>query len=851
MVGGRGAELARLAELLADDTPVVLVGEAGVGKTTVLRAAASAAGRPVFEGGALSTLDWLDYLAFERALQRPLVGADATAVAQDVEAAVGAGVLLLDDLHWAAHTTLDVAARLAGRVAVLAGVRSGEPSTDRAVAQLRSAGYEVVTLPGLTEEQSAQLVAALRPDLSPGGRAQLLARAGGNPLLLRELAATGEPSASLRLAIEARLRKLGPVGQDAFNLLALAGRPVSAAAVGEIGVKKLVDADLAVLVADRSAGGAPMVEARHALLAEIAADRLAADEARALHKRIADEVRDDGEAARHLLLAGQSELAYAAALRAADATTRPAERARHLAVAAACAVGPDADELRLRAARALELVNHWDEMTRTLDLIDPANTDARAAACLLRARGAYTAGDVEGLRAALSAGLELAGGADSDTAGGADSDTAGGADSDTRVRLLIEQTRVPVFVDFDAEAGMAAAERGLQLAAEHGVDLARAHYLHGTAAAIFDRPGAVEGLERAIRLAAEAADTVTELLAATNLISTHEMSGDPAAGRALARRYRDRAAELGLGEWERMMRVTLVGLDFHAGDYSSVLDEAEDLLAETLDARAQGQLLELFCVALVDVGRADEALRRLAAAQSRLADDSRGRMEALWVRLEAAFWTGRPAEALRYADEYTSAHESDVNTLFGCVSRSWARLDLGIDPGEPASPQERPILRAIPLEMAGVRELHRGDGAHAAELLREAARLWAPYHRRGELRCLWGAAEAARRAGSEDAVRLLEAVEARARQHGMAPLLGRVHRSLRAAGERRSAPRVRDAGDALTGRQRELLQLVGAGLTNAQIASRLGISRHTVVTQLSSASAKLGAVSRAQAAALA
>jgi DNA-binding CsgD family transcriptional regulator len=48
-----------------------------------------------------------------------------------------------------------------------------------------------------------------------------------------------------------------------------------------------------------------------------------------------------------------------------------------------------------------------------------------------------------------------------------------------------------------------------------------------------------------------------------------------------------------------------------------------------------------------------------------------------------------------------------------------------------------------------------------------------------------------------------------------------------------------------------VLALVAAGLTNAEIAHRLGVSRHTVVTQIASASAKLGATSRAQAASLA
>ena len=60
---GRHRELGRLCALLANDAPVAVVGEAGVGKTTLLRAAAERSGRPVRQGGALSTLDWLDFLA--------------------------------------------------------------------------------------------------------------------------------------------------------------------------------------------------------------------------------------------------------------------------------------------------------------------------------------------------------------------------------------------------------------------------------------------------------------------------------------------------------------------------------------------------------------------------------------------------------------------------------------------------------------------------------------------------------------------------------------------------------------------------------------------------------------------
>ena len=51
----------------------------------------------------------------------------------------------------------------------------------------------------------------------------------------------------------------------------------------------------------------------------------------------------------------------------------------------------------------------------------------------------------------------------------------------------------------------------------------------------------------------------------------------------------------------------------------------------------------------------------------------------------------------------------------------------------------------------------------------------------------------------------------------------------------------------LTPREREVLVLLGLGLTNREIAGRLGISAHTAKFHVSSIFAKLGAESRAEA----
>src|SRR5205085_12254351 len=107
--------------------------------------------------------------------------------------------------------------------------------------------------------------------------ARLITRTGGNPLLLREMAATGEPSPSLRLALAARLRTLDETGREAFGILALAGRPVSVDGLGPAGAKSLLAADLAVAAPDGR------IEIRHALLGEVAAEEMDDAERRRLH----------------------------------------------------------------------------------------------------------------------------------------------------------------------------------------------------------------------------------------------------------------------------------------------------------------------------------------------------------------------------------------------------------------------------------------------------------------------------------------------------------------------------------------------------------------------------------------
>ena len=161
-----------------------------------------------------------------------------------------------------------------------------------------------------------------------------------------------------------------------------------------------------------------------------------------------------------------------------------------------------------------------------------------------------------------------------------------------------------------------------------------------------------------------------------------------------------------------------------------------------------------------------------------------------------------------------------------------------------------PLLAGVRPELDAVSLLVRGEHVEAASRFFAAASAWAGRHARGELRCLWAGGEALRRAGrADEAIERLLVAEARAAVHEHLPLLMRVRRSLRLAGVRRTVPRT--AAGQLTGREAEVLELVAAGLTNDEIARRLGIGRPTVVRLIKSAQQKLGASSRTQAAALA
>ena len=831
---GREAELEVLNRAMAAQRPFALAlhGEAGVGKTALIRAATERLDRPVHVGGALATLSWMPLLPVRRALGRtdPLDG-DPAFVADEVRRAVGDGVLVVDDMHWADPGTHELLGILAGHVRMLTAVRRGDPGAPGTLEALSGAGFEVLDVEPLPAGEAAALVRSIRADLSPAVVDQIVHSSGGNPLLIEELAANGAPSESLRLAVAARLRLLPPGALAQLAALSLAGHPLPADALGPAG-RALRDAGLV-----RRSGAE--FGLRHALLGEVAVQLHDAGGVRAIHARLARVLDSPGEVARHHQSAGELAEAYRVALLAAQSATTPGERASHLGVAASCASGPDAAEMRLRAAEELARAGQYDRVDALLDEV-PQEAEAQGRAAICRVRARWDLNDPEGAGEAIRDGLRW----------------CEGTGTPTELELRLEEARVSMFVDGDWPTARQQAKVALARAEELGRHQARALYTLGTIECLMGDLTWQERLPQALRLARIEGDSDLECRTANNFISGHESSGDPALARRVAAEMVTRTQELHLLSWSHQFAATLMNLDMHAANYGPVLESGPPMLAERMNhLRPRLQLVVTVAIALADTGRADEAIRLV---DLELPDAPPGRYGAAMmhhVRALALLEAGRPREALAELPAFLEhVHGDGPFISITAPILAWAAYQVDQDPPDLGElDTSLPIVRSVPSEVDGVRALRAGRYADAVTLFDRATELNAPYHRRGELRCRWAAAEAARFDGRPDEAReRLLAVEEAATQHGMVPLLGLVVRSLRAVGVRRAVPRSTPAGAAsLTEREREVLRLVGQGLSDQVIGRRLGISPRTVESQITAARRKLGAANRRQAAALA
>ncbi len=825
---GRDAELEALGALLVGARPVAVLGEAGVGKTTLVRGAAEMAGLGIREGGALATLAWTPFLALRRAVGDGFRG-DLTAVATEVELRVGPDLLFIDDLQWADDDTRDVLTLLAGRVGLVATIRAGDPGGPAALELIRSSGGQVLELAGLSAGASAAIVRRASPAMDPSMIDRLVAQAGGNPLLLEELATRGEPTTNLRRALGNRLDNLSAAGRRSFALLALAGRPLRADELGRAahelrrsGIAIETDGQLAV---------------RHPLFAEAAVAALSETERRRLHLRLASLLTAPGERARHLAEAGRTSEAAEAAQMAADAAGRPLERASHLELVALMTEGSAGDAARIEAARIFVVAGGSGpaRAVRLLEAIEDGADELLVERDALLARAHWETGDLAACRAAYARGRRR----------------PIAPTSLARARLDADEASFVVNVDGDYPT----ARRILDEAMAAGRTTPMVLGVHAAIRAFHDGE---DVLDEAL-LAYEAAfnDRLDRFSAFRNAKLVTWVSAEHhgyKASLAFVESAIRRLDTPDLAGRVDELRAEAIQVLLSAGRLDDVVRRTDELLERAVSRRGRQLATTMRSIALACQGAADEAIAGLDAIEPSVTEDWEGRGQLLAARIETEILGGRPAAALALYERFRAIPCPDAsNAVMMDLVIQWARLDLGQDPGPPLPIQPWPVAAGAHPESEGLGAWFAEDPAMAAGHFADAVALWAGFNRPRELVCHWAHAESLRRSGSPDAERLLRDALGLAESIGFATLAARARRSLRQAGVHVTAGRpglAPDRSARMTSREREALGLVGRGLATPDIARRMGLGRGTVDQILGAAARKLGAVSRVQAAAI-
>jgi DNA-binding CsgD family transcriptional regulator len=494
MLVGRDRERQELDAALAGarlnrSTVLVVAGEAGIGKTTLLEHASEQArgsgmrvlnargieseARVPFAGllellrPALPALDRIpapQAAALEGALAlRPATAQDRFAIgaatlsllaAHAEDAPVAA---LIDDAHWLDGSSADAllfAMRrlLADPIAVIVAVRDDEPSF------VDGAQLPVLNLAGLDREAAAALVGDVAVD-------RLYAATGGNPLALLELAPEAARLAEIPLDTPAPM--VGRVARGfvgrAASLPQRTRRALVIAAASDTGdlallerahagsLEDLIPAEAAGLVALH--GG--HVEFRHALARSALYGAAPADERRAAHRALAGALPDHDADRRawHLALAtiGPDDVASSALEQAgARARDRSAYAVATAAYQRAATLSANPARLLYAAADTAWLAGQAD---RSVTLLDEAVTQAHDAPLAieidhLRGQIAMRRGPVQEARAILTATAER----------------AAALDSEAAVVMLAEAT-MQSFYAGDARGMLETAERAMQLVA--------------------------------------------------------------------------------------------------------------------------------------------------------------------------------------------------------------------------------------------------------------------------------------------------------------------------------------------------------------------------------------------------
>jgi DNA-binding CsgD family transcriptional regulator len=903
-VVGREEELSALSALLdrhaAGDGPIAIAleGEAGIGKSTLWRAAVDDARgrglrvistRPAESERALAHVglgDLLDGVLDDtlpaltppqrRALEVALLVEDAggrpvdqralgVAVRSALELLAEAGlVLAIDDLQWldaSSANALGFALRRLPEsdITLVWTRRLGEPEQSPAVEDAVDPDRVVRLRVGpLSVGATHQVLRSLHAGGVP--RPTLLrlhAVSGGNPFYALELARALGTDGTVRdptqpLPVPERLEELVSARLDGFAapthevlVLASADARLTPAQLAGAGIEpRALDPALGANVIELAGGS---VRFTHPLLASVLYQGLPPGERQQVHGRLAEIAEDPLARARHLALSTDRPDAELAELLEAAASTTAAQGA---------------------PMASAELGEHAMRLTPPEHRAD---LDRRTAAA---ARSHFAAGDVERGRVLAA---ELAGRA------------APGADRAEALVLLAEAEdmphAVPLLKQALLEPGAPAALRasihqrlsldvrfqeGLDAAEEHAlaaVDLAeqvgddalRASALGGLALIQLNagKPGALELGEQAFELVRGAETSQAVADAAFPFAHVLLWSADFDRARALLESLHADWSERD----ERMAAYALWYLamvELRTGNYE---------LAEQ-HARQSRQLngpyvrddvaspTSLFPLTLIAAHRGDLALaRELAEEGCRLSEVHgvllHGPLTTLGI---VELWSGNPAAAVdrfREAEEMTDAADGLEPTMqLWRTEQVEALLELGrvddaverLDALEAAARRlDRGWVLAHVLRCRGLVAAAGGDVETAIGLLTDAVEQHeALGDRFGRARALLALGVTRRRGRQKRPAReAIERARAGFEEIGAESWAEQARRELGAIGGRTRS-------EGLTAAEQRVADLVAGGATNAEVASTLFLSERTVASHLTRVYAKLGVRSRTE-----
>lgn len=904
---GRTHHRATVAAAFAEPGHVVLVcGEAGVGKSSLVAAERAGAVTEVIEGSCLQVAgqslplaaleqifdarggwpagpDGAEQQSAEQRLKAVRQWADALAPSGSTTATT----IVIDDLQWADETTCDFLVYLActatrRRLSLVLTLRDDETPrlgrVEQAVSELtRLEGASCVELQRLDRQETRELVAVLTGTADVDVDAWY-EQTQGNPYLLSEL--VKDPgSRRVKDVLLSRVRSLGPDAAELVGLAAIFGLWVPDQQLCQ--ASGFPPRRYGAAVREAVEAGVLVVEGadyafRHSLMCEAVLAQLLPFERRDLHQRAAealaasapDDVVTAAAVSMHWTAAGMTD-------RAAEWSLLAARKARSRGAYAeawgyyrrALETGRDGRlELALEAAGAGRLAG---DPAAAAALLDEALTTvpvgpARAGALERLGCFLWEAGQTGRSRAAY---VEAAGMLGSEV-------TAAHA----QVWGALGRAAL-IMAEFDEAVRMS--DRAVGAAREHGTPgvLADALITRGTAVAVAGSAAGLDTLREGVALARTVEDRGVLCRAYANLILAYEFNDLPAEacdaaleGLALLPEY---GLELAVGA---ALACNAANMLVRRGHY----ERCAAVLADLLDGRTvQGQGLHLHIEraelrlrmgdptgareslgAAAPLREADEpaVVAALAAATAELLAQEGDRDGCLRTVEEALrrlagtqdrrFRTELLGIALRNeADRPGPAPARRDSAATGRLDRLAAELDA-------LAPQADDDVDQTAHHRTARNELARARGTATVEDWTEAVGLWRAAQRpREEAYCLVRLAEchvdgkrrekaaAAAAAAREIAVRL-----------GAAPIVAEVD-SLLSRTRLSVAPAPRTPADdrpfGLTEREYEVLALLGTGATNRQIARRLFISDRTVGVHVSRVLHKLQVTNRAQAAALA